>query len=277
MLARSFHFVPANRLEWSAKAYDAGADAVVFDLEDAVADPEKSEAAKALASFLAHHNKHADRFVRLNGLGSSLKEEENALLEANPAVGVVLPKVENALHLEKLLEQYPLAATRQLILLIETAKGIENCADILTRCRPFAVALGLEDLLSASIFPRKDLTNFVRYVRCRLAAVGLAYGCLTIDTVSLDTSGEIEFRQDCEEARLCGMQSKFTIHPAQIPATNELFAPDAAAVSQARDLVEKCAGRTAIGYGMHLGKIISPPALNKAKLLAKFFDAHARQ
>jgi citrate lyase subunit beta/citryl-CoA lyase len=275
MLMRSFHFVPGNRPEWFTKAHDAGADAIIFDLEDAVAESEKAEAVQALTSFLGQHHRQASTFVRLNGGDSSLKNEENALLEANPALGVVLPKVEGARQMEELLEQYPLAATRKLIVLIETGKGVENCAGILDRFQPFAVGLGLEDLLSASIFPRKDLVDFVRYVRCRVALAGLAHGCLTIDTVSLDTTGGHDFAVDCEEARCCGMLSKFTIHPAQIPATNKRFSPDANVVAQARKLIEMCGGRTSVGYGVLDGKIVSPPALAKAKLISAFSENNA--
>lgn len=277
MFERSFHFVPGDRPEWFVKAVQAGADAVVFDLEDAVAESRKASAAEALIASVPKIGSACLTFVRVNGNDSAVITQENRLLEGAPQLGVIFPKVESASHFQTLLNHYPAAATRKIIILIESNLGVENCAEILACRRPYGVGIGLEDMLTTSVFARDDLSDFVRYVRCRVALAGAALGCLAIDTVSLDTSGGPLFARDAEEARSCGLQAKFTIHPSQIRTANRIFAPDPKAVEQAKEILTSVGSNMSIGYGVLNGRIISPPTLAKARLLQKFAKTYATE
>lgn len=274
MFERSFHFVPGDRPHWLAKSLHAGADAVIFDLEDAIGTSKKGEAAGCLMSFLEKNPCGPLAFVRVNGEGSPIIREENELLKKNPEIGIVFPKVQDVTHLHTLLLQYPTAVDRKVIILLESALGVENCSQIISTYHSFGVGLGLEDMLSTSLFDRSELDGLVSHTRCRVALAATAHGCLPIDTVSLDTQGGKGFVEDAVNARRCGMQAKFTIHPDQIAPANRIFSPKEGAVREAKELVRQFNTEESVGYGRKEGKIISPPTLAKAKLLSTFVEGH---
>lgn len=267
MPLRSFHFIPADRPSWVAKATQAGADALIFDLEDAVPGEQKKDAANLLSTTLAELCSGSQPFIRVNGVDSTITAEENNIIKKHPQLGVVLPKVSDLRTMRNLLKQYPCSEGRKIVILLESPAGVENCSEIMSSHPIFGVGLGLEDLLSVFIFNQSELDTFVAYTRSRVALASIAYGCLPIDTVSLDTEGKTEFQLDATNARRSGMRAKFTIHPEQIAATNRIFAPGKEAIQEARELIREVHQNPTIGYGRINGRIISPPKVAKAKLI----------
>lgn len=275
MFERSFHFIPGSRPEWFSGAGSLGADALVFDLEDAVASDAKVAAVAALREHLSEPASDAAMFVRVNGAGSPIASSENDLLASVPGLGIVLPKVDSIDDFHASMHQYPAANGRKIIVLIESPRGLENCAAIADSSGIFAFGLGLEDFLCCSVFTGVELADFVRHVRCRLATMAMARGCLAIDTVSLDITGGEVLAEGCREARSCGLQAKFSIHPRQIATINAVFSPDAEALRRAQALASHFEEGASVGYAVHEGKIVSPPTLAKAKLQSNFAKTHA--
>jgi citrate lyase beta subunit len=275
MFERSFHFIPASRPEWFAGASSLGSDAVVFDLEDSVAGRAKAGAVAALREHLPGAVLDSSMFVRVNGAESTVAVSENDLLAAVPGLGIVLPKVDSGDDFRALMRQYPAANGRKIIVLIESPRGLENCATIADSAEIFALGLGLEDFLCCSVFTSAELADFVRHIRCRVATTAMARGCLAIDTVSLDTTGGAVLAEGCREARSCGLQAKFSIHPCQIATINAMFSPDTEALRRAQALAGHFEDGASVGYSVHEGKIVSPPALAKAKLQSNFAKTHA--
>lgn len=271
MFERSFHFVPASRPRLFERVDSLGADAYVFDLEDAVAAEDKPEAITALKDFLSTTHSHEKLFVRVNGTDQPWWEAERELLAGAPQAGIVLPKVESAAAFAKAIEDYKIADTRRVIALVESAPGLAVCRELAGVFPLFALGLGLEDFLSGHLFSAHELPSLVERIRCELSLAAMAAGIIAIDTISTDTTGGQEMRDAAIAARAAGMHAKFSIHPTQIGLINDIFSPPAESIEEAEHLV-KLAEKTgaASGYLKHDGKIISPPKLKKAQLLNRF-------
>jgi citrate lyase subunit beta / citryl-CoA lyase len=272
---RSFHFIPAHRAELLPKGRASGADAVVYDLEDAVPDREKPAALEALNAWLAAAPVPRHEYVRVNGVDHALHGDELALLRAIPALGVVVPKVEAPGQMEAY-EAPSGSPARSTILLIETFLGLRRLDRLVEKCRPSALGLGLEDLLSSVVFETDELSEVVTRARTDVAMCAKAYHCTAVDTASLSGGGTAAFRRECTEARSCGMDAKFTIHPAQLPVVHDVFTPSAASASRAETMISNVPDGFDVGYSKVDGVVVSPPRIRKAHAVRQFFD-HYRE
>jgi citrate lyase subunit beta/citryl-CoA lyase len=234
-------FVPADRPERFAKAAASGADAVILDLEDAVATAAKDAARAALACDFTD----LPVLVRINGAGTAWHEADVAAVAALPVAGVILPKAEEAAAAARLGQ----AAGCAVIGLIESARGLANA-------RAIAAAEGVERLAFGSIDYCADLGSaHLREVllpaRSELVlASRLAGIAAPIDgvTVQLDDPRPVE--EDAAHARALGMTGKLCIHPKQIAAVRRAFAPTEAEIGWARRALASGEGAVSVDGAM---------------------------
>jgi len=260
-LVRSYLFVPADRPERVPKALAAGADAVIVDLEDAVAPGLKGAARGALANALS-----AQRpvFVRVNAAGTPWFEEDLAICAGPGVAGIVLPKAERIDELE-----YVCAHVRSdiaVLALIETAKGFAG-AKAIAECPcvrrlvfgsiDFQVDLGIEGDGDELLYFRSQLV-----LVSRLA--GLA---APVDGVTVKFDDAAATHADAMRARREGFGGKLCIHPKQVGLVNDAFTPGADEMAWARKVVEAAASaRGALALD---GKMIDKPVLAKAERILR--------
>ena len=286
-LWRSLLFVPATAERLVAKAHTRGADALIVDLEDAVAPSEKPRAREVLADVVTHVGQDGvDVLVRINRpLRLAIPDLEAAVLPGVTAL--MVPKAENAAHVRLLSEVIsemeaergiPAGQTR-LITLIETPEGLRNATEIAACPRVIGITLGGEDFADALGMPEPDSEELIPYMKTlQLAAreagvMALGYPGSIANFTDLDL-----YRSEIRRARAQGFDGGACIHPAQVPILNEEFSPSAAEVSHARRIVAAYDAALASGSGaIELdGKMIDVPVANRARRLLARHDRIAR-
>jgi citrate lyase subunit beta/citryl-CoA lyase len=237
-LLRSVLFVPGVRHDRFAHALAAGADAVVFDLEDSVEASRKAEAREAIAAFLsAAPESTAMRLVRINGVGSPWFGADLEFASQLVGIqGVVLPKAEAPGDVEEVARE---VGSRSVIPLIETARGVLHASAIAAAKAPIpAVLFGAEDLTAQIGVPRTVDGEEVLFARSQVVLAATAAGADPIDAVFVTIGALDELQRDARRARALGFRGKMAIHPSQIGVINEVFSPSAAEVDRARRLVD---------------------------------------
>ncbi len=239
MTARSYLYVPATRPEMLAKAADRGADALIVDLEDAVAPARKAEARRALREFLPGP---CETWVRINNHPGLLADDVAA---AAGAAGIVLAKADPAsLAQVNSLTHQPVTA------LVETAAGVLAAEELAAAAGVERLAVGEADLgAELGISPGEHGLELL-YVRSRLVVASAAAG---IDAptapVFTDFRDDEGLRRSTEALARLGFGSRAAIHPAQVPAINEAFTPTARQQQEAKELIEAYEESLAAGAG----------------------------
>jgi citrate lyase subunit beta/citryl-CoA lyase len=243
---RSLLFAPANHARRVEKALTLGADAVILDLEDAVATAEKAEARPLIIEAL-EKPRTGRLYVRVNALSTEWCYGDIVVAVRPGLDGIVLPKVERAHEVRTVdwlignLEQardLP-RGTIDLIPIIETAVGISNLADIcgaILRVRRLAFGAG-DFTLDTGMTWSRDETELLAY-RAACVLASRAGGMEPpVDTVWADLRDHEGFVASAKKAAALGFQGKLCIHPDQIAPANAAFAPDEATIARARRIV----------------------------------------
>ncbi len=228
-LARSFLFVPANRPERYAKALGSGADAIIIDLEDAVAPQEKSGARDQLASVFKRlgANERSRTVVRMNAFGTPWFEDDLVFLAGLVGQGlpaVMLPKAESALVLQQLAQV--LGGHCVLLPLVESLAGWDGVDALAAAPQVLRLAFGHLDF-QADVGMAAGADE-VELAPVRLAVVlaarraGLA---ASIDGVTAAIQDMERLQEDVARSRRFGFGAKMCIHPAQIALVNSAFSP----------------------------------------------------
>lgn len=250
-------YIPASRPRALEKAAGLAADAIIFDLEDAVAPGEKLAARATLATCLtATDYGRRLRLVRINGFDTEWGRADAAAFAAHPGVDAILvPKVSAASDLTAVAQVAP---DKPLWAMMETPLGVLNAAAIAGQDRLRGIVMGTNDLA-------KDLGARARPDRLALTTgLGLAvlaaraYGRLIVDGV-FNAYRDVEgLAAECEQGRDMGFDGKSLIHPDQLEAANRIFAPSPAELDLARRQIEVFKAATAAGQGVAVldGKIV---------------------
>jgi citrate lyase subunit beta/citryl-CoA lyase len=270
---RSMLYVPGIRQDRFGKAMAAGADAVVFDLEDSVESGQKEKARSLIAEFLATPPAGALRLVRFNGVHTVEGEADLEFFSGRSGFdGVLLPKVETVGLVELVARIFarhaPGGIVPPLLVMLETPTAILRAADIATADAPVAALLfGAEDFTARLGVERTTDGEELLYARAQIALAAAAAGADAIDAVFTDLNDMDGLRRDCRRARGLGFRGKMAIHPKQIDIINETFTPAAAEVERARRVLEAYEAARAAGEGVTTldGKMVELPVVERAR------------
>jgi citrate lyase subunit beta / citryl-CoA lyase len=271
ILMRSKLFVPGSRPDLFAKAVNSEADAISFDLEDAVAPDRKAYAREAIARFLREPAAASGKLtiVRVNALGTPWFEDDIAALAVTEPDVINLPKIESAAQVEKAaatMVQAGFSDGVRLLVNVETPKGIRLAAEIAAaNARIIGLQLGLADLfLPLGIDRGNDRALGFLRTSVRLAA-GEA-GLPVYDAAFTDISRPELCREDAEAARGLGFAGKSCIHPSQVRIVNDVFALRDEEVERAEKIVVAAEEAAKQGSQAFLadGKLIDAPMIAHA-------------
>ncbi|MEM1260838.1 MAG: CoA ester lyase [Pseudomonadota bacterium] len=280
---RSFLFTPGNHPRKVARVFAAGADAVILDLEDAVANAEKPATRATVVAALA--NKGQCRgYIRVNGTDTEWWQDDIASV-VNPNLdGIVLPKVETAAALLAVDQAIAHAESQQgiepgsidLMPIVETAAGVEHVADFAGATeRVHRLAFGGGDYTLDLDFIWSADEAALGYARAKLAHGSRVAGLEPpIDTVVLQIRDNDRFSASAERGRTFGFAGKLCIHPQQVPLCHAVFTPSDSEIDHARRVVAafeeaEAAGSASIQLD---GYFIDYPIVYKAQRVLAFAE-----
>lgn len=228
---RSVLYIPGANRRALEKAQGLPADAIIFDLEDAVAVAEKPAARGLLAQTLraADYGMRA-RIVRVNGLDTRWGRDDLAAFAGADLDAILIPKVSGAADLNAVADLIP---DLPLWAMLETAAGMLNAGEIAAHPRLGGMVMGTNDLArELGSRPRPDRLPLLPGLGlCLLAA--RAHGRIIIDGVYNAFRDGDGLRAECEQGRDMGFDGKTLIHPDQLAVANAAFAPSAAEIALA--------------------------------------------
>ncbi|ORA62974.1 HpcH/HpaI aldolase/citrate lyase family protein [Mycobacteroides franklinii] len=252
--ARSLLFVPGDRPERYAKASGSGADAIVIDLEDAVAPHAKDVAREAAKGWLAA-GEYA--IVRVNGSDTRWHTEDISLVAAY-GCPVMLPKARGSSHISTVSAQLPPGT--ELIALIETAAGVLAAPEICATAGVARVAFGSIDL-AAELGISPEAHESLAYARSALVmSAAAARQAPPLDGVTTALNDEALLVSDAARAARWGFGGKLCIHPRQVSAVNRQFSPSSEDLTWACRVMEASAD----GASVVDGHMVDKPVIERA-------------
>jgi len=281
---RSWLFAPGDSERKMEKAAAGASDIVLFDLEDAVAEPQKPKARAAVGAFLAaqaQSQSQARLWVRINPLqGPHALTDLAAVIRGRPG-GVMLPKARGRADVE-LLDHYLSAlevafgidpgSTRVIALVTETAEGMFTTGTYAGSPRLAALTWGAEDLadaVGASENRNADGSYGFTYELARSFCLlgAAAAGVAAIETIHGDFRDEAGLRKRVQQVRRAGYRGMLAIHPSQVDIINEAFTPSAEELAAAQEIVDLFAANPGAGTIGHKGAMLDRPHLARAQAL----------
>ncbi|WP_421708088.1 HpcH/HpaI aldolase/citrate lyase family protein [Algihabitans sp.] len=260
---RSVLYMPGSNTRALEKGRAIPADALILDLEDAVAPDAKQQARANIVAALGEGGYgRREIIVRVNGLDSPWGRDDIAAIAPTAADAILIPKVESAdlvQEVERLMVAAGAADTMGIMCMMETPLGILEAASIAgASSRLTCLVMGTSDLvkdLNAKHTPER-LPVLTSLSLCVLAA--RAQGLAVVDGVHLDLNDSEGFEAQCRQGRDLGMDGKTLIHPKTVAAANAAFAPSDDDVAQAKRIIEAHAEATRAGQGVVVldGKLI---------------------
>lgn len=274
--------MPASNARALEKARILPADALVFDLEDAVAPDAKPQArGMAVAAARAGGYEPREVVVRVNALDTPWGRDDLAAIAQSGVDAVLLPKVESAAAVHEALGVLDAGGgpgDLPLWCMLETPRGVLRAEAIAAASpRVAALVMGTSDLtkdLRARHTPdRRPLATSLGL--CVLAA--RAHGLAALDGVHLDLDDEAGFRAACRQAAAMGFDGKTLIHPRTIAAANDAFSPSADEVARARRIIDAHADAVARGQGVVVvdGRLVENLHVEDARRVAALAAAIA--
>ncbi|MCC8189492.1 MAG: CoA ester lyase [Planctomycetes bacterium] len=275
-MIRSMLFLPGNNPNMLINGGSLGADAVIFDLEDAIA-PEEKDAARILVRHVLASLDFSGRtiIVRINALDTPYWEQDvETMLPLGP--DILMPtKVSGGDYIKTLVEKMRevesgagLNGKTALMPLIETALGLENAFAIATAGdRVTALYLGAEDLTADLRCGRTKEGGEIAYARSRLVNAARAAGKDVFDTPFTDIDDLEGLRRDAALAKALGFTGKAVISPRHIDPVNEIFSPSAAEIEYAHRVFAAIEEAKRLGKGAISlnGKMIDAPVVERAR------------
>ncbi|MGK9230255.1 CoA ester lyase [Inquilinus limosus] len=272
-MIRSLLYVPASEPRFIEKAHTRGADAVILDLEDAVAPSRKAAARDALADSVAQAGRSgAIIYVRINA-GPELRFLDAEAACRAGAAGLLVPKTGSAAELADLagrlapVEQALGRQPMEFVPLIEDPAALLDARLIAAAPRVAALALGSEDFATATgASPTPETLRLPKLLLhyAAKAAGRRSYGLLRSAADFRDVEA---LKAAAREARAFGFDGATCIHPAVVPILNEAFAPTEEELAWARRVVEADAAAQREGKGAYLvdGRFVDAPIVERAR------------
>jgi len=276
-MRRSMLFLPGNTPNIIVNGEILGADAVILDLEDAVAPAEKDSARILVRNAIKYMGfGKCEVIVRINAIDTPYWQHDlDVIIPVRPAlimppktscaadvlaVDAYITQLEEKLGMEK--------GTVGLIPLIETALGVENAYQIASACnRVKAIFLGGEDLTADLRCKRTKEGHEIAYARSRMVVAARAAGVEVYDTPFTDVNDDEGIYTDAQYARSLGFTGKSAISPRHVGAINEVFSPTLKDIEYAYEVMEairigKEQGKGAVSLR---GKMIDAPIVARAQ------------
>ncbi|NRP14184.1 (3S)-malyl-CoA thioesterase [Aliiroseovarius sp. xm-m-379] len=267
---RSVLYIPGSKERALEKARGLACDAIIFDLEDAVAPDAKVEARATLRAELdkGGYGNRA-KIVRINGFDTEWGKEDVAAMVGADIDAILMPKVGSAAQLDDLAALIP---DVDLWAMMETPMGMLNAAEIAAHPRLKGFVMGTNDLAKElnTRFRADRLPMMGGLHMCLIAAK--AYDVVIVDGVYNAFKDEDGLRAECDQGRDMGMDGKTLIHPAQLAVANDAFAPSDAEIDLAQRQIAAFEEAEASGQGVAVvdGKIVENLHVVTAKgILAK--------
>jgi citrate lyase subunit beta/citryl-CoA lyase len=273
---RTLLFVPGNKARMLDKARSLPADAVILDLEDGVPPGEKLAARAVVRQALEDGSCGPQVILRVNAFATGLVEDD--LHEAlGPGVAAVcLPEAETASDVGRLAarladleqEQGLAVGSLAICLMVETALGVLNAFSMAcASARVLALCLGGEDLAHDLGAVRTKEGLELAHSRAQVLLAARAAGDLAIDTIWTDLTDPDGLLAEAQDARRLGYSGKLVIHPAQIEAVHQAFAPSEEEVAHARRVLAAFEAAEARGDGVIAldGQMIDAPVVARAR------------
>jgi citrate lyase subunit beta/citryl-CoA lyase len=282
---RSLLFVPADSERKLARGLESGADALILDLEDSVAAPNRPTARKLAREFLeangpVEQGGRIRRYVRINPLASGLALDDLAATVAGRPDGILLPKctpedVRTADHYLSAFEAAAgaaIGAIRIIAIATETPAAVfalGGYAGVSSRLE--AITWGAEDLAACIGANNRtvagDYDGPYKLARSLCLLAASAAEVLAIDTIYTDFKDPEGLKAECAAARRSGFAAKMAIHPAQLATINEAFSVSAAERDWAEQVIAAFAANPEAGTLALDGKMIDKPHLVLARRL----------
>jgi len=264
-LPRSYLFVPGDRAERFAKALASGADAVIIDLEDAVAPANKAAARDTVRRWLADWRPGSgpQLWIRVNGCGTAWHANDMLMLEGTPVAGIVLPKAESDAELDMVCSE--LSAGQLVLPLIETARGLAAAREIARGPRVQRLLFGSVDLqLDLGIRCGEDEAELAPHRAELVLASRLAGLPPPVDGVHVALEDRIGLPLMVDAARRMGFGAKMCVHPRQVAVVNHGFTPGADEVEWARRVLDAVSASAGAAVAVD-GKMIDAPVIAVAQ------------
>lgn len=289
MRLRSMLFVPGDSERKFEKASGIGADALILDLEDAVALSQKDAARAFVQSRLSERGEHPWKFfVRVNPFDTGMTDEDLDAVIRPGIDGIVLPKpdshddvIDLSLRIDKIEARTGIVpgSTRIVVIATETPAALFGLHSyVKPHPRLIGMTWGAEDLAAVmgASANKDDAGNWTfpyQIARAHCLFAANAAGVIPLDTLYTDFRDPIGLEQDCEIARRDGFKGRIAIHPNQIAIINRAFTPSQAEIEHARRVVQLFAENPDAGTIGIDGKMYDIPHLKSAqKILAAVHD-----
>jgi len=294
-LRRSLLFVPGDDLHKMEKSVAAGADSLIFDLEDAVVPAHKVAARERVRDALKTlDTRGAEKLVRINPLETGLSLDDLTITMAGNPDGYMIPKVrseDDIRFIDRAIANFeaivgrPEGSVKLVLLATETPEGVLNIRRVAqASLRSVAMMWASEDLSSAlgSTRTRKhdgsplEVFAFARSA-CLLAAA--ATGMDPLDMPFFDFRDAEGLEREAREAAEMGFTGKAAIHPAQVPIINRVFVPSDEEVAEANALLAAASDAFARGQGafVYKGSMVDAPHINRARKIVARAEAACRR
>jgi citrate lyase subunit beta / citryl-CoA lyase len=261
---RSYLFAPGHSEKLLGKVFDAGADAVILDLEDAVPPEHKAAARRNVADALVRH----PVWVRINAARTPLAEADLSAVAAL-AHGIRIPKVESVEDVRWVADRAP---GTPLICAIESAKGVANAIAIAAESGVRYLALGGIDL-------QKDLgvasgDGPLQYVRSHLVVAARAAGIPPpIDSVYPHLQDTDGLRRQAFVSRSLGFFGKSAIHPSQLSTIHAAFGPNDDELQWAREVIEAFDNANGAALRLPDGEFVDLPVAERARKILRLAES----
>ena len=276
-MRRSLLFLPGNTPNMLINGSCLGADAVIFDLEDAVSPAEKDAARILVRNTMTYMDfRGCERVVRINGIDTPYwKEDLDEILPCRPDL-ILLPKTGSAADIREA-DAYITETEKRLgldagsvglVALIETALGVENAFAIASASpRVAALFLGAEDLTADLRCRRTKEGREIEYARTRLVTAARAAGVDVYDTPFTDVNDDEGIETDAALAKALGFTGKASISPRHVETINRVFSPSQAEIDYAYEVMEtiRLAKEQGKGAVALRGKMIDAPIVERAR------------
>lgn len=266
---RSVLYMPGANARALEKARTLPADAIIIDLEDAVAPQEKVAArTQAIAAVNAGGYGFREIAVRINGLSTEWGASDLAAVINSSAQAIAVPKVESVEQVVQIAEQIPATTPMAIWAMIETPRGVMNVEQIVqAHPRLNVIVMGTSDLAKDLRVPHTPYREGLAYSLGRCVVAARSQGLTIIDGVHLDLEDDKGFSIACEQGRNMGFDGKSLIHPKQVAMANRIYSPTKSAHEHAQQVIEawKKAQRENSGVVVVNGKLVENLHVEEAR------------